>query len=128
MVIGGLKGIDNQSYGIPSLGTRVCFCFSDDIYLFSDEYLRIYTFHRSGVPLHNLNYGVAFSLFRVAGILQGVAKRAELGNASSSNAKDVGSSAKFFADEGLKIAIQSNLGFMEASSQLFPFSSRAKVP
>eukprot|EP01128_Nolandella_sp_AFSM9_P011096 TRINITY_DN780_c0_g1_i2.p1 TRINITY_DN780_c0_g1~~TRINITY_DN780_c0_g1_i2.p1 ORF type:complete len:652 (-),score=113.54 TRINITY_DN780_c0_g1_i2:68-2023(-) len=108
-VMGGLK--DTTSEGIP---TKV-------------EMLRVYTFHRGGVSLNNLEYGVAFSCFRIAGILQGVAKRAELGNASSSNAAAVGKFAKYFADEGLEIAIGSDIGFMEGQGNLLPFSERGKV-
>jgi aminoglycoside phosphotransferase (APT) family kinase protein len=44
------------------------------------------------------DYHVVFGLFRLAAILQGIAKRAEEGNASSANARETGAKARPIAE------------------------------
>lgn len=83
----GLAGIDIAALGIPSRG----------------EYERFYldaTGRKDGVtPFH-----LAFSLFRLAAILEGVLARAKAGNASSSNAEEMGLRGKALAERGWEIA------------------------
>ncbi|MFV8816223.1 phosphotransferase [Haliea sp. E17] len=72
--IAGLAGIDRKSLGIPS----------------DEEYVARYCERTGRDGIANWNFYLIFSLFRLAAILQGVAKRAEQGNASSSEAKSRG--------------------------------------
>lgn len=72
--IDGLQGIDRTSLGIPS----------------EEEYVARYC-ERMGIgELQHWNFYLAFSFFRLAAIAQGVAKRAQQGNASNSQASKVG--------------------------------------
>ncbi len=84
----GLGGLDLASLGIP--GER--------------EYLSAYL-RRTGAEMPaDWAFYLAFALFRVASILQGVAKRAQEGNASATNAADLGARAEPLADIGWQIA------------------------
>ena len=68
--VSGLRGRDLVELGIPS----------------QDEYVASYC-ERVGIDgIDNFNFYVAFSFFRLAAIIQGVAKRAVDGNASSKKA------------------------------------------
>jgi len=72
--IDGLQGIDRASLGIPS----------------EEEYVARYC-QRMGIgKLNHWNFYLAFSFFRLAAIAQGVAKRAQQGNASNSQANKAG--------------------------------------
>ncbi len=70
----GLRGKDLAALGIPDESTYVArYC------------------ERVGIDgIDNFEFYVAFSFFRLAAIVQGVAKRAAEGNASSENAAEVG--------------------------------------
>ena len=57
---------------------------------------------RDGIP--NWNFYLAFSMFRLASILQGVYARALQGNAASAYAKQRGAAARLVADRGWAIA------------------------
>ena len=85
----GLLGLDLEALGIPS----------------QDEYVRAYcdrTGRRDGItPFH-----LAFSLFRLAVILEGVLARARAGNAASSEAEQVGSLGLALADRGWQLVQQ----------------------
>jgi aminoglycoside phosphotransferase (APT) family kinase protein len=87
----GLLGLDLASLGIPS----------------ESEYLNTYM-NRTGctqdLPPHVWNYYMVFNLFRLASILQGVAKRALLGNASNANATDAGKRARPLAEQAWALA------------------------
>ena len=52
------------------------------------------------------NFYMAYNLFRMAGILQGIAKRVEAGTASSAQAKQAGAGARPLAEMGWRIAQQ----------------------
>lgn len=66
----GLSGLDLKAIGIPSLDEIVArYCHNT---------------HRDGLP--DLNWYFAYNLFRLASIVQGVKKRALMGNASSEKA------------------------------------------
>lgn len=70
----GLGGVDREALGIPSEKE------------FIDQYC-----HRAGIEnISNWHVYLAFSFFRLAAIAQGVAKRAQEGNASSDQAGKVG--------------------------------------
>lgn len=72
--IGGLAGLDRRALGIPT----------------EDEYVAEYC-RRMGIDgIPNWNFYLAFSIFRLAAILQGVKKRAIDGNASSDKAARMG--------------------------------------
>jgi aminoglycoside phosphotransferase (APT) family kinase protein len=70
--ISGLRGRDLGELGIPS----------------ESEYVAKYC-ERTGINgIDNFGFYVAFSFFRLAAIVQGVAKRAADGNASNRNAAE----------------------------------------
>ncbi|KAK3084795.1 hypothetical protein FSP39_019149 [Pinctada imbricata] len=65
---------------------------------------------RMGIPsIPNWDYYVAFALYRLAAILQGVYKRAISGQGSAPNAEFVGEFAKKMAERGWEIASNSNI-------------------
>jgi aminoglycoside phosphotransferase (APT) family kinase protein len=82
----GLAGLDLASLGIPSEPQYVA------------KYLE--RTGRSGVSPSTFDFYIAFNLFRLASILQGVAARARLGNASSEHATEAGSLTRPIADLG----------------------------
>ena len=84
----GMVGADLKSLGLPEEQQLL------------DWYCE-YT-GRSGVP--NWNYYIAFSLFRLAAIVQGVYHRALQGNASNADALEVGKRASLLAERGWEIA------------------------
>ena len=57
---------------------------------------------RTGIP--DWDFYLAFSMFRLAAILQGVWKRAQDGQASSADAADVGARARPLAEIGWSVA------------------------
>ena len=69
------------------------------------EYLRRYT-ERTGRTIDHWNFYLAYNLFRIAAILQGVYKRSTEGIASSDNAAQSGLRARALADIGWKYAQQ----------------------
>jgi len=82
----GLAGTDRVALGIPS----------------EDEMLARYC-EKSGRSIpSDWGFILAFSFFRLAAIAQGVAKRAEQGNASSEQAKQAGQMVDLLAASGLK--------------------------
>jgi aminoglycoside phosphotransferase (APT) family kinase protein len=84
----GLGALDIEALGIPS----------------EDAYLRAY-FDRTGFdPPSNWSFYLAFSLFRVTAIVQGIAKRAEQGNANSQDAAELGTRAAPLAEIGWSLA------------------------
>ncbi len=78
----GYAGMDLKAFGIPT----------------EQEYLAAYARRtgRKGIP--DWNFFVAFSLFRLAAIVQGVYKRGLDGNASSETAKQYGNRPRVLAD------------------------------
>lgn len=71
----GLKGKDTQALGIPS----------------EQKYIETYC-RRMGIQkIENFSFYIAFSFFRLAAIIQGVAKRSLDGNASNENAAELAS-------------------------------------
>jgi aminoglycoside phosphotransferase (APT) family kinase protein len=84
----GLAGLDLPSLNIPS----------------EAEYVAAYCRRtgRDGVP--NWNFYLAFSMFRLASILQGVYARGLQGNAASAFALQRGAAARVIADRAWELA------------------------
>ncbi len=81
----GLAGLDRAALGIPD----------------EAAVLRRYS-EKSGLAIpDDWNFVIAFSYFRLAAIAQGVAKRAQQGNASSEQAMQAGAMAALLANSGL---------------------------
>jgi aminoglycoside phosphotransferase (APT) family kinase protein len=90
----GIADLDLQALGIPS----------------EKEYVRRYC-ERTGRPdpdavMADWNFYMAYNLFRMAGILQGIAKRIEVGTASSEQARLSAAGARPLAEMGWQVAQQ----------------------
>jgi len=83
----GLLGYDLAALGIPD----------------QDEYVRAYC-ARTGRTQAITAFHLAFVMFRIAVILEGVLARAKAGNAASSEAEETGSRGRAVADCGWKLA------------------------
>ena len=79
---GGYAGLDLKAFGIPS----------------EAEYLAAYARRTGRKEVPSWDFYLAFSLFRLAAIVQGVYKRGLDGNASSETATQYGNRAKAMAD------------------------------
>ncbi len=94
----GLAGLDLAALGIPS----------------EREYLETYcsrTGSRTGRDAHapaTFDFYIAFNLFRLASILQGVAARARLGNASNEHAVEAGNLTRPIAELGWAQALRAH--------------------
>ena len=85
--IDGLQGVDRTSLGIPT----------------EQEYVAQYC-QRMGIDkIDNWTFYLAFSFFRLAAIVQGVAKRAAQGNASNTQASKVGAFVKPLAEMAMHV-------------------------
>lgn len=87
-VLRGLAGQDIQALGIPS----------------EAEHVRRYVQRTGRVIEGDWNFHLAYNLFRIAAILQGVAKRAQAGTASSEQAVAYGAQARPLAELGWQFA------------------------
>jgi aminoglycoside phosphotransferase (APT) family kinase protein len=86
----GIAGLDHAALGIPS----------------EADYIRRYCERTGRAGIEHWNFYLAYNLFRIAAILQGVYKRYTEGLASSDNAKHAGANAKALAELGWKYAQQ----------------------
>jgi aminoglycoside phosphotransferase (APT) family kinase protein len=91
----GIGGLDHAALGIPD----------------EKSYVRRYC-ERTGRPdpdavMRDWNFYLAYNLFRIAGILQGIAKRVEDGTASSAQARQSAAGARPLAEMGWRFASQS---------------------
>jgi aminoglycoside phosphotransferase (APT) family kinase protein len=95
----GIGGLDLAALGIPD----------------EKAYVRSYC-ERTGriekggdpdVVMADWNFYMAYNLFRMAGILQGIAKRVEAGTASSAQAREAGAGARPMAEMGWAVAQRS---------------------
>jgi aminoglycoside phosphotransferase (APT) family kinase protein len=84
----GIAGLDLGALGIPH----------------EADYIRSYCARCGRGPIGDWNFYLAYNLFRIAAILQGVARRALDGTASSAQAHDAGSRARPLAELGWKYA------------------------
>jgi aminoglycoside phosphotransferase (APT) family kinase protein len=88
----GIGGLDHAALGIPS----------------ERDYVRRYC-ERTGRPdpdavMADWNFYLAYNLFRIAGILQGIAKRVETGTAASAQARQSAAGARPLAEMGWRFA------------------------
>jgi aminoglycoside phosphotransferase (APT) family kinase protein len=88
----GIGGLDLAALGIPDEKT----------------YVRRYC-ERTGradpdAVMADWNFYLAYNMFRLAGILQGIAKRVEMGTASSAQARQAGAGARPLAEMGWALA------------------------
>lgn len=86
----GFADLDRQAMGIPEEG----------------DYAQLYCQRVGRSDLPHWHFYLAFSLFRIAAILQGVWKRSQDGQASAADAAEVGAKARPLADIGWAIAQQ----------------------
>jgi aminoglycoside phosphotransferase (APT) family kinase protein len=83
----GLAGIDRKALGLPS----------------DEAFIEAYCRRRGLTGIDNFGFYLSFSFFRMAGILQGVLKRALDGNASNpERAEKLGGFVPIFAQSGLQ--------------------------
>ncbi|PCF96605.1 phosphotransferase [Vreelandella nigrificans] len=87
--IKGLQGLDLAAAGIPS----------------EAAFIEAYCRSVGRGEIRHWNFYLAFSLFRLAAILQGVYSRSLQGNASSNNARQVGARAGLLAVTAWKLAM-----------------------
>jgi len=82
----GIGGLDLAALGIP--GER--------------EYIALYCKRtgRAGIEHSHWDFYMAYNLFRIAAILQGIAKRVVDGTAASDHARDAGARARPMAELG----------------------------
>ncbi|MEH6476634.1 MAG: phosphotransferase [Sneathiella sp.] len=80
----GLKGLDLTSLGIPT----------------EDEYVRMYCKRTGRDSIANWDFYMAYNMFRLSAILQGIMGRVVDGTAASQHAKDMGQRAKPLAHKG----------------------------
>ena len=88
----GIGGLDLAGLGIPD----------------EKSYVRRYC-ERTGradpdAVMADWNFYLAYNMFRLAGILQGIAKRVEMGTASSAQARQAGAGARPLAEMGWALA------------------------
>jgi len=89
----GIAGLDLAALGIPS----------------EDEFIRRYCERTGRARIEHWNFYLAYNLFRIAAILQGVYKRALEGLASADNAVAAGENAKALAAIGWSYAARANM-------------------
>lgn len=85
--IKGLGGVDRAALGIPT----------------DEEYIARYCERTGREHIANWNFYLVFSLFRLAAILQGIVKRAQIGTASSSEADAEGDAVGELAEQALAL-------------------------
>jgi len=86
----GISGLDLKALGIPT----------------EAEYIARYVTRTKRPPIEHWNFYLAYNLFRIAAILQGVYKRATEGIASSDNALQNKTRVKELAELGWQVARQ----------------------
>ncbi|OHC94304.1 MAG: aminoglycoside phosphotransferase [Sphingomonadales bacterium RIFCSPHIGHO2_01_FULL_65_20] len=90
---GGLAGLDLDALGLPS----------------EADYIDAYCERVGRTTLPNLQFHVAFNLFRFAAIIHGIKGRAMRGNASSTRADEVGAALETYVDLAWDQARQAGL-------------------
>ena len=84
----GIAGLDLQALGIPD----------------QDEYVALYCAATHRARIENIDFYLAYNMFRIAGILQGIMKRVVDGTASSAQATEAGKRARPMAELGWQYA------------------------
>ena len=90
----GLGGLDLDALGLP------------DERAYVERYCERTGRPDAGKVMADWNFYLAYNMFRLAGILQGIAKRVEVGTASSAQARQSAAGARPLAEMGWKIARQ----------------------
>lgn len=90
---GGLAGLDIAALGLPS----------------EEDYIAAYCERVGRSSLPDLQFHVAFNLFRFAAIIHGIKGRALEGNASSTRASEVGAALETYVDLAFEQARQAGL-------------------
>jgi len=85
--IKGLAGVDRAALGIPT----------------DEEYIARYCERTGRDGIENWPFYLAFSLFRLAAILQGIRKRAQIGTASNADAESGGEAVQAIAAMALEL-------------------------
>ena len=80
----GIAGLDLAALGIPS----------------QSEYITMYGKATGRGTIHDVDFYLAYNMFRIAGILQGIMKRVVDGTAASAQAAAAGSRARLMAELG----------------------------
>ena len=86
----GIAGLDHAALGIPS----------------EDEYIASYCRRTGRAGIEHWHFYLAFGFFRIAAILQGIAKRALEGTAASAQAVETGKRARPMAEMGWSNALR----------------------
>jgi aminoglycoside phosphotransferase (APT) family kinase protein len=88
----GLAGVPLAELGIPT----------------EEEYVRMYCERtgRGDLPRSDWEYYMVFNMFRLVGILQGIVKRAQLGNAASADAVETGKRTRPLAEQAWALVEQ----------------------
>jgi aminoglycoside phosphotransferase (APT) family kinase protein len=94
----GIGGVDLQALGIPDEATYVR--------RYCERTGRVGKGKDADAVMADWNFYMAYNLFRMGGILQGIAKRVEAGTASSEQARQAGAGARPLAEMGWRIAQQ----------------------
>jgi acyl-CoA dehydrogenase len=84
----GIKGHDLAALGIPA----------------EADYVGLYAQALGFDVLPDWNFYLSYNFFRIAAILQGIAKRAEVGSATADNAIETGRKAAPLAEIGMRLA------------------------
>ncbi len=95
----GIGGLDHFGLGIPDEKSYVA--------RYCERTGRIGKGKDADAVMSDWNFYLAYNLFRMAGILQGIAKRVEAGTASSAQARQSAAGARPLAEMGWRIALQS---------------------
>jgi len=85
----GLVGVDLEALGIPS----------------QDAFVEAYIRRTGRTAIPDFNFYVAFGLFRVASIVEGVRARAEKGTGSSASGSDIGKMTELLAETGCRVGL-----------------------
>ncbi len=86
----GVAGLNLQALGIPEF----------------EAYVATYCQRTGRAGIENFEYYLAYNLFRMAGILQGIMKRVVDGTAASEQAMAMGKAARPMAELGWKVALK----------------------
>ena len=89
-----LNGVDFAALNIPT----------------AEEYTRLYCDHTGRDSIENMDFYVAYNMFRLAGILQGIVGRVRDGTASNAHAAAMEDRVKPLADMGWQYALKAGAG------------------
>jgi len=90
----GVLGADLEALGIPPESAYV------------ERYCERTGRSDAGAVMQDWNFYLAYNLFRIAAILQGIAKRVEAGTASSAQAREAAAGARPLAERAWQFALK----------------------